>query len=63
MALSLIPGHQVPDTARTELTPEQVGHLRHFANLLVQQSNDWSLCRGRGWGRMVLAATDSSWPT
>jgi hypothetical protein len=50
MALSLNPGDQVPDTARAELTPEQVGHLRHFANLLGQQSNDWSfmhLCRDR----------------
>jgi hypothetical protein len=51
MALSLNPGHQVPDTARTELTPEQVGHLRHFANLLGQQSNDWSFMQGKGLGQ------------
>jgi hypothetical protein len=51
MALSLNPGPQVPDTARTELTPEQVGHLRHFANLLGQQSNDWSFMQGKGLGQ------------
>jgi hypothetical protein len=42
---------QVPDTARTELTPEQVGHLRHFANLLAQPSNDWSFMQGKGLGQ------------
>ena len=51
MVLSLNPSHQVPNTARTELTPEQVGHLRHFANLLGQQSNDWSFMQGKGLGQ------------
>ena len=33
------------------LSDEQVGHLRHFANLSRQPPNDWSLMQGRGVGQ------------
>jgi Linalool dehydratase/isomerase len=42
---------QVPLTARAELSAEQVGHLRHFANLLRQPINDWSFMKGKGLGQ------------
>ncbi|MDT5126695.1 MAG: hypothetical protein QOH54_2339 [Mycobacterium sp.] len=39
------------DAAHAELTREQIGHLRHFTNLLNQPSNDWSLMQGKGLGQ------------
>ncbi|MEG3177723.1 hypothetical protein U1872_15905 [Sphingomonas sp. RB3P16] len=33
------------------LDREQVGHLRHFANLSRQKPNDWSLMKGRSIGQ------------
>lgn len=33
------------------LTPEQIGHLRHFDNLSRQLPNDWSLMQGKGIGQ------------
>ncbi len=39
------------DPARAGLSAEQVGHLRHFANLARQPVNDWSLMHGRGIGQ------------
>jgi hypothetical protein len=39
------------NTAHRELSREQVGHLRHFANLLNQPLNDWSLMQGKGFGQ------------
>lgn len=35
----------------TELTTEQSGHLRHFANLLAQPPNDWSFMGGKAVGQ------------
>jgi hypothetical protein len=32
----------------TALSPEQLGHLRHFDNLSRQLPNDWSLMQGKG---------------
>jgi hypothetical protein len=39
------------DVAQAELTREQIGHLRHFSNLLNQPPNDWSLMQGKGIGQ------------
>lgn len=39
------------DSARIELSAEQVGHLRHFANLLAQPPNDWSFMQGKATGQ------------
>ncbi|MEC3982663.1 linalool dehydratase/isomerase domain-containing protein [Amycolatopsis sp. H20-H5] len=33
------------------LTPEQIGHLRHFDNLSRRLPNDWSLMQGKGSGQ------------
>ena len=38
------------------LNREQRGHLRHFANLLAQPDNDWSLMKGRGFGQEDFGA-------
>ncbi|PBC35073.1 hypothetical protein CJ179_49895 [Rhodococcus sp. ACS1] len=51
MTTAIGAGSQVPETALSELTPEQVGHLRHFANLLNQPANDWSLMQGKAFGQ------------
>jgi hypothetical protein len=42
---------QVTQAMRAELSPEQIGHLRHFENLLNQPPNDWSLMGGKGLGQ------------
>lgn len=34
-----------------ELTVEQIGHLRHFANLLAQPPNDWSFMQSKRTGQ------------
>ncbi|HEX4251258.1 MAG TPA: hypothetical protein VH008_25585 [Pseudonocardia sp.] len=44
-------GSRVTPEMRAELSAEQVGHLRHFENLLAQQPNDWSLMQGKGMGQ------------
>jgi hypothetical protein len=39
------------DTSREMLSDQQAGHLRHFANLSRQPTNDWSSMQGRGAGQ------------
>jgi hypothetical protein len=44
-------GREITAEMRAGLTREQLGHLRHFENLLNQQPNDWSLMQGKGIGQ------------
>lgn len=39
------------EAARAGLSREQIGHLRHFANLSRQDANDWSLMQGKSVGQ------------
>jgi hypothetical protein len=48
---SLIEEERMNDAARSELSVEQVGHLRHYANLLAQPPNDWSFMGGKAIGQ------------
>jgi hypothetical protein len=51
MATTAEAGPKVTPDMRAELSAEQVGHLRHFENLLAQPPNDWSLMQGKGMGQ------------
>jgi hypothetical protein len=56
MARTIEVGPQVPATALAELTPQQVGHLHHFSNLLNQLPNDWSLMQCKSDGQDDFSA-------
>lgn len=47
---------RIPAAKDDMLTPQQLGHLRHFENLSLQLPNDWSLMKGIGTGQEDFGA-------